>query len=195
MTRGRVCRRRPATTRRERGVVLLAFLLALALAGLGAMVAMDVWSVRRQHEREQELLFVGHQYRAAIRDFYFGSPPGAGRALPTSLAMLLDDDRYPVPVHHLRRLYPDPVTGSTDWGLLMSGDHIMGVYSKSEAQPLKQKGFALVDSTFEDKSAYRDWVFAFVAGRRVASVATPLPPEIPAPALTGSPRSTRWKST
>jgi hypothetical protein len=195
MSRLRHARIRPVRRVAARGVVLLAFLLALALAGLGALVAADVWSVTRQSEREQELLFVGHQYRAAIRDYYLGGPAGAGRALPTSLAMLLDDERYPVPVHHLRRLYPDPITGSTDWGLLMVGDRIMGVYSKSEAPPLKQKGFALIDSSFEDKSSYRDWVFAFVAGRHVASLATPASPAIPASAATDSSRPTSRNST
>jgi type II secretory pathway pseudopilin PulG len=152
---------------------MLAFLLALALVGIGASAACDVWSVARQRERETQLLFVGHQFRAAIRDYYYGGPAGAGRSLPPSLDVLLDDNRFPVPVHHLRRLYPDPMTGSTDWGLLMAGDRIMGVYSKSEAQPVKQKGFALIDSTFEDKSSYRDWIFAFVAGRHTASVSDP----------------------
>jgi hypothetical protein len=154
----------------DRGVVLLAFLLALALAGLGALAAFDVWSITRQREREEQLLFVGHQFRAAIRDYYYAGPAGAGRSLPTSLDMLLDDNRFPVPVHHLRRLYADPMTGSMDWGLLMVGDRIMGVYSKSEAPPIKQKGFALIDASFEDKTSYRDWVFAFVAGRHVASI-------------------------
>ena len=165
--------------RRSRGVVMLAFLLALALVGLGAVAAFDVWSVTRQREREQQLLFAGHQIRAAIRDYYYAGPAGAGRSLPPSLDVLLDDDRFPVPVHHLRRLYADPMTGSTDWGLLMVGDRVMGVYSKSEAQPVKQKGFALIDATFEEKTSYRDWVFAFVAGRHTASIADP--PALPAP--------------
>lgn len=183
---------------RQRGAVMLAFLLALALAGLGAAAAFDVWSVTRQREREQQLLFVGHQFRAAIRDYYYAGPAGAGRSLPPRLELLLDDDRFPVPVHHLRRLYADPITGSTDWGLLMAGDRIMGVYSKSEAPPIKQKGFALVDSSFEDKSSYRDWVFAFVAGRHTASTAVPMPAEKTGFSATGAPdwpRSTSKKKT
>ena len=195
MTRVGLLRVWRAPAPRERGVVLLALLLALALAGLGSIVVMDVWITTRQHEREQELLFVGHQYRAAIRDYYLGGPAGAGRALPPSLSVLVDDDRYPIPVHHLRRLYPDPITGSSDWGLLVVGDRIMGVYSKSEAHPLKQKGFALTDSSFEDKSSYRDWVFAFVAGRRVALSAMPVPAANAASAAADFPRSSRWKST
>jgi type II secretory pathway pseudopilin PulG len=163
---------------RARGVVLLAFLLALALAGIGALAAMDVWATARQRERERQLLFVGHQFRAAIRDYYLGGPAGGGRSLPPSLEVLLDDDRYPVPVHHLRRLYPDPVTGSEDWGLLMAGDRIMGVYSKSDAAPLKQKGFDPADATFEDRTAYHDWVFAYVPGRR-GGAAAPVPASAP----------------
>lgn len=192
MSPQRRARRRVVAAAGARGVVLLAFLLALALVGLGAVVAMDVWSTTRQHEREQQLLFVGHQYRAAIRDYYLAGPPGAGRALPTSLEMLLDDDRFPVPVHHLRRLYADPITGSTDWGLLMVGDRIMGVYSKSEAQPLKQKGFAPADTAFEDQTTYQAWVFAFVPGRRMAQLATPSSPAMPA---ADSSRSTSRKPT
>ena len=41
-------------TRRPHGVVLLAFLIVLALVGLGAMAAFDVWSVQRQREREAQ---------------------------------------------------------------------------------------------------------------------------------------------
>jgi type II secretory pathway pseudopilin PulG len=164
-----------APRRRQGGAVMLAFLLALALVGIGAMAAFDVWSVTRQRQRETQLLFVGHQFRAAIRDYYYAGPPGAGRSLPPSLDELLDDNRFPVPVHHLRRLYGDPMTGSTDWGLLMAGDRVIGVYSKSEAMPIKQKGFELIDASFEDKTSYHDWVFAFVAGRHAASIAVPAP--------------------
>ena len=186
----RAPRTRPVPRRSVRGAVLLAFLLAIALAGLASMAAVDVWSMTRQRERETQLLFVGDQYRAAIRDYYYGGPSGAGRALPTSLEMLLDDDRYPVPVHHLRRLYPDPITGSDDWGLLMVGDRIMGVYSKSEAQPIKQAGFPPIDVTFADKTSYRDWVFAFVPGRRQALPTTPASPGTPAPPATDPHRLT-----
>ena len=175
---GRALRpRRPAS-----GVVLLALLLALALAGLAALAAADVWTVTRQREREQQLLFVGQQYRLAIRGYFFGAPAGGGRALPPTLAAQLDDERFPIPVHHLRRLYPDPITGSTDWGLVMAGDRIIGVYSKSDAQPLKQAGFAPSEQTFADKASYRDWIFAFVPGRRAG-----LPDIVPtAPAQPGA---------
>ncbi len=154
------------------GFVLLVFLLALALLAITTVAAVDVWSVTRQREREEQLLWVGEQYRAAIRHYFYAGPPGTGRALPTSLDALLDDDRFPVPVHHLRRLYPDPVTGSTEWGQIKAGDGIMGVYSTSEGQPLKVAGFRQSDLAFADKKSYREWVFAFVPGRRPATPAT-----------------------
>lgn len=163
---------------RAPGFVLLVFMLALALLGISMYAAAEVWSVTRQRDQEEQLLWVGDQYRSAIRHYFYSGPAGAGRALPTSLDALLDDDRFPTPVHHLRRLYPDPVTGSTDWGLVQAGNGIIGVFSKSDAQPLKVAGFSQADQTFADKTSYRDWVFAFVPGRRSGIV-------LPGPITTG----------
>jgi type II secretory pathway pseudopilin PulG len=146
--------------RRARGVVLLTLLIALMLASIGLMAAVDVWSVARQREREQELLFVGEQYRLAIQSYYYGAPPGARRQLPARLDDLLEDNRYPVPVRHLRRLYPDPVTASSDWGLVRIGDGIAGVYSLSDKPPIKQAGFAPAYEHFNGRTAYSQWIFA-----------------------------------
>lgn len=142
-----------------RGVVLLALLIALVLAGIALMAAVDVWALSRQRAREQELLFVGDQYRRAIQRYYFGAPPGTPRVLPTSLAALLEDDRYPMPVRHLRRLYPDPITGGGEWGVLRVGDGIAGVFSLSEREPARKAHFAPGYEQFEQAQAYRDWVF------------------------------------
>jgi type II secretory pathway pseudopilin PulG len=160
---------------RSRGLVLLAFLLALALGGIALMAAVDVWSLARQRAREQELLFVGDQYRKAILRYYMSAPPGAGRALPASLEDLLEDDRYPVPVHHLRRLYPDPITDSAEWGVVRAGERIAGVYSLSEKEPVKQAGFAPGYQQFNGMTSYRDWVFAPTLSRRGIVVAPPSP--------------------
>lgn len=175
--------RRPRRLRRARGIVLLALLLAMALSAIAMMIAVDVWAIARQREREAELLFAGDQYRQAIQRYYYGAPPGSARVLPASLEALLDDDRYPVTVHHLRRLYDDPVTASAQWGLVHVGDRVAGVYSLSEAAPLKQAGFPAAYQAFNDKSSYRDWVFMFVGARRAGDEtllpATPNAPEMP----------------
>jgi type II secretory pathway pseudopilin PulG len=146
--------------RRSRGVVLLAFLLALALGGVAALAAADVWSLTRQREREQELLFVGDQYRQAIQRYYFGAPPHTVRVLPMRLDDLLEDDRYPVPVHHLRRRYADPINGGVEWGELRVAGRLAGIHSLSEKTPVKQANFAPGYEQFTGAASYRDWVFA-----------------------------------
>lgn len=157
LTRTNSCRRRHGNTH---GVVLLALLLALALGGIASMAAMDVWSLERQRMREEELLFVGNQYRQAIERYLLGAPPGTGRTLPASIEDLLGDNRYPTPVRHLRRAYPDPITGTDEWGLVRFGDRIGGVYSLGQKAPVKQAGFAPIYEHFVGKTSYRDWVFA-----------------------------------
>jgi type II secretory pathway pseudopilin PulG len=165
--------RPPRPTRRSarpgRGIVLVALLIVMLFSALLAMSAAEVWATSRQREREAELLYVGDQYRQAIRRYYFAAPNAQARVLPARLEDLLNDDRFPVPVRHLRRLYPDPITGSSEWGLAMRGSRIVGVYSLSEAKPIKQVGFDRAYAMFEGRPSYRDWVFLFVppaAGRR-----------------------------
>jgi type II secretory pathway pseudopilin PulG len=142
------------------GVVLLALLIALALGGFAVMAAVDVWSVARQRNQEQDLLFAGNQYRQAIQRYFAAAPRGTPRVLPESFEDLLEDKRFPVPVRHLRRLYPDPMTGSPEWGVLMAGTRISGVYSLSEKPPIKHDGFAPAYQQFSGLSSYRDWLFA-----------------------------------
>jgi type II secretory pathway pseudopilin PulG len=160
----------PERLRRARptGIVLLAFLITLALLGIGLLGAVDVWALARQRDRETELLFVGDQYRRAIARYYLAAPRTSGRTLPPSIDKLLEDDRYPIPVRHLRRAYPDPITGKPEWGLTKVGDQIIGVYSLSEAQPLKVAGFPVNYSQFEGAKAYRDWVFSYRLPRGAA---------------------------
>jgi type II secretory pathway pseudopilin PulG len=160
--------------KRVAGVVLLALLLALALGGIALMAAVDVWSLARQRAREADLLFAGDQYRLALQSYYLGAPPGTRRALPARLEDLLEDDRYPVPVRHLRRLYPDPVTGGFAWGTLRVGERIAGVYSLSEREPVKKAGFAPAYQHFNDKTSYRDWVFAISLSAQPIVVNPPL---------------------
>jgi len=147
---------------RQRGVMLVGLLILMFLSAVLAMAGMEVWATTRQRDREAELLFVGDQYRQAIRRYYFAAGSGQTRELPAKLEDLLNDTRFPVPVQHLRRIYPDPITGSTDWGLAMRGDRIVGVHSLSETAPIKQTGFEKVNATFEARTAYKDWVFLFV---------------------------------
>ena len=159
------CTRACPAKARARGVMLLALLLTMLLGAIAAMGAVQVWATTRQHDQELELLFVGAQYRQAIRHYYFSAPVGQPRVLPSRLEDLLGDDRFPVPVRHLRRLYPDPVTTSGEWDLVMQGSRIAGVRSRSQAQPLKRSSFDNANASFEGKSSYEDWAFVFVSPR------------------------------
>lgn len=164
--------------RSQQGVMLLALLIVLALAGVAAMAAADVWALSRQRELELQLMFVGNEYRQAIQRYYFGAPPGGARVLPARLEDLLEDDRYPVPVRHLRRLYPDPFSADGQWGVLKLGERVAGVYSQSESKPVKRAGFTLGYTQFEASASYRDWLFAVTATGQ-PMVARPQPVEVP----------------
>jgi type II secretory pathway pseudopilin PulG len=172
---------------RQRGVLLLGLLLGLALSGLAVMVALDVWALERRRQQEQELLFVGEQYRAAIERYYLAAPKGSPRVFPSSLRDLQHDDRYPHPVRHLRRLYPDPLTGAAKWGAVMQGTRIAGIYSLGKGVPLKQAGFARGNEGFAGKSSYRDWAFVFIAPAHLPASRTNQAPPGPISPPTASP--------
>jgi type II secretory pathway pseudopilin PulG len=167
---------RDAPGRGARGLVLLAVLIFLALAALATGLAAEVWATTRQRDRETELLFVGDQYRRAIES-YWRATPGRAKTLPPSLAVLVQDDRFPVPVHHLRRVYADPITGE-DLVLIRQGGAIAGVQSPSRAAPLKVAGFPARYRQFEGAASYEQWQFVFVPPRS-GSRTPPPPPTTP----------------
>ena len=79
-----------------------------------------------------------------------------------ALEDLLADKRYPSVRRYLRRVYPDPMTGSAEWGLVRGPNGgITGVQSRSTAQPLKKANFPKEYEAFAGAATYRDWVFAF----------------------------------
>lgn len=144
----------------EQGFLYIGLLLFVVLMGIGLEAVSELWSLTAQRDREQELLFIGNQYRQAITHYYTSSRRGAYH-FPHSLDELLSDDRDPErPMRHLRKLYPDPMTGKTDWGEVTLADgSIVGVYSTSLDRPIKSKWFAFRDRSFEDQTRYSDWVF------------------------------------
>ncbi len=143
--------------RGERGMSYLLVLFALAALGLGLAGTGRVWQQVVQREREAELLQIGQQFRLALASYYL-STPGSGKQFPEQLADLLEDRRYPVPRHHLRRLYRDPMTRATDWALVRSGGRIVGVHSRSQAAPLRTRHDA-ADAAFDGAASYDQWIF------------------------------------
>lgn len=156
--------REPA--RDQRGFAYLGVLFAVALLGASLAAAGTLWQLEQRRERERELLFVGHQFRLAIARYY-RETPGPIKAYPRRLEDLLRDTRYPNTVRHLRRIYRDPVTGDAQWGLVRAADGgISGVYSLSDAMPIKVAKFLVRDRGFEGKTRYSDWRFVHVPGLR-----------------------------
>ena len=148
----------------ERGFTYLGLLALVALIGLLLAAAGEVVSTAAQRDREAQLLWVGHEYRAAIARYW-----ARRRAFPQSLEDLLGSaPDAPVQVRYLRQLYRDPMTNAVDWELqLAPGGGIIGVASTSKRAPFKKDGFDDADQGFADATTYGDWKFTFVpAGRR-----------------------------
>jgi len=144
---------------RESGFTLLGLLLVVGVMGAGLAAYGQIYSHQAQREKEAELLFVGNQFRQAIAAYYERTP-GAVKRYPQKLEDLLEDHRYPVAQRHLRRIYADPITGQRQWGLVKAPEGgIMGVFSTSEAEPLKTGNFNLVNKHFADAKTYKDWQF------------------------------------
>jgi type II secretory pathway pseudopilin PulG len=145
--------------RDARGFTYLGLLFTVAVMGLALASVGHVWGTIAKREREQELLFIGNEFRQAIGSYY-ESTPGT-KEYPRRLQDLLQDNRYPTIHRHLRKLYVDPMTGKANWGLILQGDQILGVYSQSNDHPLKTGNFAVNDSSFADGGTYAEWQFVY----------------------------------
>ena len=160
----------------QAGFTYIGLLFAIAIIGITLATVGVVWSTQARRDREAELLFVGGQIRDAI-----GRYQASGGVYPHELVDLVQDNRMPVVRRYLRRLYPDPMTGSADWELIRNSDGgIMGVASSSQQQPIKVAGFPVADAAFEKADCYCNWKFIYVArsgaGRR--RVLPPLPSQV-----------------
>jgi type II secretory pathway pseudopilin PulG len=145
----------------QNGFTYFALLLVVAVTGAALAAFGELSSHAGQRERESELLFVGDEIRHAIGAFYERSPGGAKR-YPAALEELLEDKRHPVPQRYLRRIYPDPLTGKPDWGVIEApGGGVMGVYSRSELAPIRRGNFPKADESFAQATRYSDWKFFY----------------------------------
>ncbi len=142
------------------GFTYIAVLFAVVIMASGLGVLGEVWRTSLQREQETELLHVGKAYTDAIMLYY--EAPGVVRRYPRNLEQLVEDDRFPIARRYLRRLYPDPITGITEWGTVRAPDGgIMGVFSLSHATPLKSVAFRGV-------RRYSDWKFVYEPAPAVA---------------------------
>lgn len=158
----------------QRGFTYLGLMFLVAVIGIGLAKAGAVWQTEVQREREAELLFAGEQYAMAIGSYY-ESTPGGVKQYPPALEDMLRDPRFPETRRHLRRIYPDPVTGSAGWGLVQERGRITGVYSLARQRPLKTAEFPPAWTTFASAENYAEWQFIYAPG--TLQVAQQPPPE------------------
>ena len=169
---------KPGTTRRRpaggmAGFTYISILFAIAIFGAGLAAAGVVWHTAAAREKERELLFIGGEFRRAFQAY---TSRGAG-LYPRTLSDLIEDRRFPNIQRHLRRIYTDPMTGRTEWGLVRAPDGgIMGVHSLSQETPIKTANFDLADKDLEGKTKYSEWKFVYSRSAPVRAMAAPVKP-------------------
>lgn len=165
----------PGAPGRQHGFSFLFVLLLVSIIGFGLAAAGGLWQTDARRAREAELLFVGNQYREAIRQYY--ELDANQPRLPQTVDELLLDSRRPTPLRHLRRAYPDPMTGET-FELVRTPDTqgITGVRSRSRDTPLKVAGFDAANAGFSEARTYMDWVFLFQPKPAGPASQPPTPP-------------------
>ena len=176
--------------RRACGFTYIGLMVMIAIIGITSSVVGMSLKTASRIEKEKELIWVGHQYRNAIRSYYIyhmqrfqQTSAHAGVSLsggtvypqfyPTSIDDLLKDPSAPGTLRHLRKKYIDPMTGKDDWVLVavgstgqsgsqsVSGQAFWGVRSNSDHETLKRDNFELVDFRFKGKTKYSEWEFSY----------------------------------
>lgn len=149
----------------ERGFTLIGLLILITVMSVALATVSNVWYTMQKREKEQELLFVGNQFRHALAR-YFSHSTGQAKRHPMSLEDLTKDPRYPNTVRYLRKVYVDPMTGDNKWGLVKGPTgEIFGIYSLSEDEPIKKANFQREDRDFEGKKKYSEWIFMPTYGK------------------------------
>lgn len=177
-----------AVAKRARGYAFLFTLLLVALLGVGLVVTSEIDTTLSRREREQALLQIGHEFRAALARYQAARPGGVIGRYPLELRELVEDPRFPRATRHLRRVYVDPMTHKAEWGVVRQDGRIVGVYSLSTDEPLRQDNFDEDDAAFKGARRYRDWVFLHPPSRvllpaaAAASSPTAAPPASAPPA-------------
>ena len=123
----------------EAGILYLALLFSVVLIGIVTAVAAPLWRTVVQREKEEELLFRLREFRQAMAAYQ-----AAHNRLPQKLEDLLEDKTQLATRRYLRRIYPDPMTGKTDWALEFQVDRtgavsgIKDLHSRSPGIGLKR---------------------------------------------------------
>jgi hypothetical protein len=157
----------------ERGFGYVFLLVLIAVLGAVSAFAWEEGRLSSRRDAEQELIHIGRTFEEALGSYSGVRPPDAlsgpnsGVMMangPAQLEDLLRDPRVPGIRRHLRKLYPDPLTGTSEWGLVRNhGGRIVGIHSLSSATPIKKTGFEARHAHFGEAKTYQDWHFGLPA--------------------------------
>lgn len=143
----------------QRGFIYIWLLMALTLLGLGLGRSLEIYHHELRREQEEQLLYIGNQYRLAIESYYNASP-GMVKRYPLKLEDLLLDTRMLSVKRHIRALYKDPISGSLAWGLIRNRQgEIIGIHSLSKEPPIKSSHLDGTHLYLTDAKSLGDWRF------------------------------------
>lgn len=168
---------------RQAGFTYFGLIIFVFIVGMVGAATLKIGALLQRAHAEEELLEIGHQFSVALRSYSDATPRGQPTQ-PLSLQELLRDPRFQNPRRHLRRIFVDPVSGKAEWGLVRAGEggRILGVYSLSQAAPLKVANFDKRFSGFDRREHIADWKFMAENQGAGAPLAPGLrPPGIPVP--------------
>lgn len=146
---------------KEGGFSYVGLLIILAIFGAMFASAVTAGALMQRRAAEEELLFIGQQFRNAFKTYYESTPRGT-QPYPQQLSDLLLDPRTSIPRRHLRQIFSDPLTGKAAWGMVAApSGGVMGVYSLSTATPIKIANFDPEFEHLENVLHYSQWIFGF----------------------------------
>jgi type II secretory pathway pseudopilin PulG len=148
------------------GFTYIAAMIMVIIMGIMLGAVGQTWQMVMKREKEAELLFRGGQILDAIERW---RKPPSGRTATQQPPMpirdlkdLVEDPRSTQKVHHLRKVYLDPMTNK-DFDVIKSPTMgIIGVASTSKEKPIKvdfQNMSGVYKKYFSNKEKYSDWKF------------------------------------
>ncbi len=158
---GSISRRLKHLQQQQVGFTYIGVLFLVVLLGISLALASTLYAFKQQRQKEKQLLFIGNQYRNAIKHYY-EKTPGSIKRYPRNLKELLEDNRFLSKQRHLRRIYTDPMTLTKQWGLIKAKDgRVKGVHSLSTEKVLKVSNFSIANINLNNRSTYSDWHFVY----------------------------------
>nr|WP_307766644.1 type II secretion system protein [Duganella aquatilis] len=147
----------------------------VAIIGMVTASTLKMGAVIQRGRAEQQLLDIGAAYSDALQSYADATPAGMPTQ-PRSLLELLRDPRFPGVRRHLRRIYVDPMTGGTEWGIVYLGDHVgvLAVYSLSDAKPVKIGNFPPRFAMLAGRQKISEWRFTAAGKTGASGSATPV---------------------